>query len=118
MKVGDTLTLPGLDKQLKLKVVGIVHKPAIMAEHLPTVYVPLRTMQRFTDYRGLVTSIKVEFNRGTDPQAFAARWVPRLKELDPTLKLRLAGQQREKLAKNLVAIHLLSYMGGMVSMVA
>jgi hypothetical protein len=45
LKVGDRLGLAGQQKVL-LAVVGIVHKPEVLAQHLQTVYVPLKVLQR------------------------------------------------------------------------
>ena len=119
IKVGDELTLPGVgDERLKLKAVGIVHKPDVMAQFRPTLYLPLHTLQKFKKFGDQVTRITIELNTGASPQQFAADWEPRLRALDPNLKLRLAGQGREMLGENLQAIHLVSYMGGLVSMVA
>src|SRR5205814_3945894 len=53
-----------------------------------------------------------------DDAAFAQRWTKRLAELDPTLKIRTTGESRAMMAENLQGLHILSYMGGMVSMLA
>ena len=47
LKIGDTFALPGLNGTLKLRVVGIVHKPGILASITPSIYVPLQTLQQF-----------------------------------------------------------------------
>ena len=47
VKVGDTFVIPGATNPLRLEVVGIVHKPGILAAQMQTVYLPLKTLQRF-----------------------------------------------------------------------
>ena len=117
IKVGDDITLPGVgDERLKLKVVGIVHKPDVMAQFRPTVYVPLHTLQRFKKFGDQVTRISIELKPGTSAEQFAKDWEPKVHAIDPTLRLRLANQGREMLGQNLKPLHIASYMGGLVSM--
>lgn len=116
--IGGEITLQNEDKSLTLKVVGIVHKPEVMAEARPTVYAPLRTIQKFIDYGPRVTRVIVELQPGVSHDQFAAAWAPKVKAIDPAAKLKQAGFSREELGKNLIIIHLVSYMGGLVSMVA
>jgi putative ABC transport system permease protein len=121
LKVGDSFALPGTKgPPLVLKVVAIVHKPGILAAHVQTVYVPLRTLQRFAmpADKPQVTRIMIEFKKDTQSTAFEARWKPRLAALDPLIKLRLTRESRTELDKNLQGVHALSYIGGTVSMVA
>lgn len=116
--VGDEITLQNQQNSLTLKVVGIVHKPTVLAEARPTVYIPLRTLQQFIEYGPRVTRITVELQPGVSHQAFGQAWSQKLKELDPAAKLKLTGFSREDLSKNLLILHLVSYLGGLVSMVA
>src|SRR4029078_1134985 len=120
VKVGDDFMLPGIDKKRKLKVVGIVHKPGIIAAQMSSIYVPLRTLQNFTipDKPRQVTRVMIEFEPGVNDEAGAKKWPPRLREIDPTLKLRLASESRKELDKNLQGVHVLSYIGGTVSLLA
>ncbi len=115
---GDTLLMPGADKPAKLTVAAIVHKPAIMAEHHQTVYVPLHTLQRLTGFQGQVSRILIELKESKEAGAFAARWSKVLAAEAPTLKISTIGEAREKLGSQLQVVHLLSYMGTMVSMIA
>src|SRR5688572_23946661 len=46
-KVGDSFSLPGERGPLKLTITGIVHRPGILAAHQQTIYVPLKTVQRW-----------------------------------------------------------------------
>src|SRR4051812_31992043 len=116
--VGDVFLLPGDAQPLRLKVAGIVHKPAIIAQYMQTMYVPLETIQRFAGRPGAVSRIWVDLNRGVDPAAWARRWEPRAERLDANLKLRLARDTRQEMDRQLEGVHLLSYLGGTVSMLA
>lgn len=119
LHLGEDLELPGIGNQkLRLKIVGIVHKPDAMAHFRPTIYVPLHTIQKFKKFNNLVTRILVELKNRNDETAFTRDWRAKLLKIDPNLQIRSAGEGRQMLGQNLQAIHLLSYLGGMVSMVA
>jgi putative ABC transport system permease protein len=118
VKVGDTVYLPSADQKRAFKVVGICHKPAILAEKVSWIYLPLRTAQELTQHNGVVTRIMIQLKPGTDDAAFAVRWDPRLKPINPDLKLRLARDTRKEMDKNLEGVHFLSFLGGAVSMLA
>jgi ABC-type antimicrobial peptide transport system permease subunit len=47
VKVGEQFEMPGAKGNLKLTVVGVAHKPAILAASIQTVYLPLGTLQHF-----------------------------------------------------------------------
>ncbi len=116
--VGSTLLMPGIRQPLKLKIVGIVHKPQIMAEHHQTVYLPLHTLQHLTGFEGQVSRIVIELKRGVDSESFAARWRTRLGLEEPDLKIGTTGEARRQMNSQFEVVHLLSYMGTMISMVA
>ena len=116
--VGDEFLLPGTGEPLRMKVSGIVHKPAILAMYMQTIYVPLETVQRYAGKPGAVSRIWVDLKRGVDPASWAAKWEPRVAQADPNLKLRLARDTRQEMDRQLEGIHLLSYLGGTVSMLA
>jgi putative ABC transport system permease protein len=116
--VGDDFLVPGQGDPLRLKVAGIVHKPAIIAQYMQTIYVPLETIQRFAGKQGRVSRIWVDLKRGVDPATFAGRWQPRVEQADPNLKLRLSRDTRREMDRQLEGMHLLSYLGGTVSMLA
>ncbi|HEY8750219.1 MAG TPA: FtsX-like permease family protein [Tepidisphaeraceae bacterium] len=119
LKIGDEFTLPGLgDEKLKLKVVGVVHKPEVLAQFRPTLYVPIHTLQTFKKYGDNVTRISIELKDSKQSEQFGADWDQKLKTLAPSVKLRMSGQSRQMLAQNLQLVHLLSYMGGLISMAA
>jgi putative ABC transport system permease protein len=120
LHVGDEFTLPAVQGNVKLKVVGIVHKPAILASLVPTIYVPLHTLQKFTmpEQEPEVTRVLVDLNESADAQKFADRWRAKLADKDPFIKLRLTSENRSQLDQNLQGLHMLSYLGGMVSMTA
>src|SRR5688500_2704711 len=119
-KVGDEFSLPGERGPLKLKIVGIVHKPGIMAAHQQTIYVPLKTLQRWAmpNAPPQVTRAMVELKSNTSTDAFAARSRNKFEASDPLLRLQLMRENRDELDKNLQGVHVLSYMGGTVSMLA
>ena len=120
VKLGETFTLPGPDAKLPLKVVGVIHKPGIFAGYVQSVYVPLATLQKFAlpENRNQVSTVFIELKPKVDDRAFAARWTPRLAQRDPTLKLRIASESRKDMDRNLQGVHVLSYLGGTVSMLA
>jgi putative ABC transport system permease protein len=135
--VGDELTLPRTDSEekLKLKIVGIVHKPEVMAAAQQSMYVPLRTLQRFLGWdkpqdsdqgpvsaaaenAGQINRVTMEFNKDVDGHEFVKRMTPLLQKIDPNVKLRTTRDTRAELDKELSAVDLLSYLGGTVSMLA
>jgi putative ABC transport system permease protein len=120
LSVGGIITLPGISGDLKLKVTGIVRKPGIMAGIMHTMYVPLETLQKFVapDAAASVTRIQIDVKPGTDLQKFADDWSTKLKVIDPSLRIRLARESRKQLDDNLESVHLLSMLGGAVSMLA
>lgn len=111
-------TQPVARKGLRLKVVGIVHKPALLAAYMQSMYVPLETLQEFAGKEGQLSRISVDTRPGVDLDAFEARWEPKLAAIDPNLKIRTARETRREMDKNLQGIHALSYLGGTVSMLA
>ena len=116
--VGGEFIVPGDSGELRLKVVGIVHKPAMLAAHMQTIYVPIETIQKFAGREGRVSRIWVDLKRGVDAQAWAQRWEPKILAAEPNLKLRLARDTRREMDKQLEGVHLISYLGGTVSMLA
>lgn len=120
VKTGETFELPSVDGRLRLTVVGVVRKPGILAQAMQTIYVPLETLQKFVfpDNPMQVSRILIDLRQGTDEQAFAARWKQRLAAADPLLKFRLASENRREMDRNLRGLHVLSYLGGTVSMLA
>ena len=117
---GPTTTAiqPAEPEGIRLKVVGIVHKPAILAMYMATMYLPVETLQEFAGAQGKVSRILVDTKPEADLDAFEARWEPRLAAVDPNLKLRTARETRRQMDKNLQGVHALSYLGGTVSMLA
>jgi putative ABC transport system permease protein len=117
VKVGDTFLLPGPNGKRKLTVVGLCHKPAILADHASWIYLPLRTCQEVTNQQGKVSRILIQFKLGTDAQAFAQRWNEKLKAINPDLKLKLAGDVRKEMDRNLQGVNLLTYLGSTISII-
>ncbi|MGA2229440.1 MAG: FtsX-like permease family protein [Tepidisphaeraceae bacterium] len=137
--VGDTFALaetgpststgPAAPTRLRLKVVGIIHKPEILAAALKSIYVPISTLQNFEQLGGpdaQVNQIAIDLKGGADANAFADRWNQRLKDFDDPaqvaaghpLKLRMVSQDRAAMDLNLRGVRLLSYLGGAISMLA
>jgi ABC-type lipoprotein release transport system permease subunit len=71
--VGDEITLLHPDHPLKVRIVGIVHKPAILAMHMHTIYLPLETLQKFAGREYKVSRVFVDLQSETNEEAFAER---------------------------------------------
>jgi len=123
LKVGDTIGLAG-QRKVMLRIVGIVHKPEVMAAHMQSAYVPLRVLQRYQGWSDKdpdgpqVNRITIELNRDANPRAFEARWKTKLLTIDPAAKLRLTRDVKEEMDRNMFAVELMSYLGGAISMLA
>src|SRR2546423_128680 len=120
LAIGDPFELPGVHGKLKLRVAGIVHKPGIMAAVTPTIYVPLQTLQQFAmpDQEPQVTRVMIDLKDNADAKAFGHRWREKLAAEDPMIKLRLVSENESQLDQDLQGLHMLSYLGGMISMVS
>src|SRR6201999_1931577 len=107
--VGDTFFFPGPSEQLKLRVVGIVQKPVILAAHIQSIYLPLETLQKFAmpDKPAEVNRVMIDLKTNPNLDVFVQRWQPKLAAIDPTMKLRLARDNRKELDRNLQGIHIL-----------
>jgi len=118
--VSDKLQVPGLKGPLTLTVSAIVQKPGILAAQIQTIYLPLVTLQRYSmpDKPGRVGKILIDLKTGVDAHAFEARWKPKLTDIDPSLKLKLTSSYREEIDRNLHGLEVMSYLGGMVSMLS
>jgi putative ABC transport system permease protein len=118
--VGDEFALPSVNGPLKLKIVGIVHKPGILAAHMQTIYVPLKTMQKFAmpGQPPQATRILVELKSDTRGDAFHDRWQPMFDARGQNVVVKLTRESRREFDKNLQGVHALSYLGGAVSMLA
>jgi len=116
--VGDFILIPATPTPLKLKVTGVVHKPAIMATLQQTIYVPLRTLQKLRKNEGELTSVLIDLKANVDADAFAARWKPIMSKQSPPLKMSTARESRKDIDKYMDSMRFLSYMGGAVSMLA
>src|SRR5258705_6824003 len=99
VKVGDTFLLPGPNGKRKMTVVGLCHKPGILADRVSWIYIPLRTAQELTNQPGKVSRILIELKTGTDAAAFGARWEAKLNAFDPDLRMKLARDTRKELDK-------------------
>jgi len=120
VKVGQTIALPNVNGALTLKVVGIIHKPGFFAAHVQTVYLPIATLQRFIapDLPPYVSRVMINLAPGVNLEQFRTDWESKLAGIDQNLHLRLTRDNRKDLDRNLEGIHLLSMMGGVISMIA
>lgn len=121
-KVGEWMELPAPHGNLKLRIVGVVHKPKILAMLQPSVYVPVRTLQRWSADGGApvdrVSSVQIDLAPSAEPVPFAERWRARLADVDPLLKLTLTSEQRSELDRNLMGVRLASFLGGAIALLA
>jgi putative ABC transport system permease protein len=120
VSVGDTYTLVGPHETLKLKIVAIVQKPQVLAAHIQSLYLPLETLQQFENpgKPPVVNRVLIDLKSDVKQTDFVARWTPKLTAIDPGLTLRLGRDVRAVVDRNLFALHLLSYLGGSISMLA
>lgn len=117
LKPGDTFTLPGPSGGLKLTVVGVVHQPEIAGN---TVYLPLDTLRNFVVPQDpkVLSRVMVELKKGSDLAAFEKDWSARLREVSPTIRVKLARTNKEQLENNLMGLTMLSAVGVSVSLVS
>ena len=115
--IGDQIVVPGI-KKLTLRIIGIVHKPVFFAQHAATIYLPIETLQHFAgeDNPPMVSTISVNLRDKTNFDAFQQRWNARLRQIDPSLRLALAGKVPGELKKNLRGVQIASYLSGTISM--
>jgi putative ABC transport system permease protein len=66
----------------------------------------------------MVNRIQVDLKPQVNESDFVAKWTPKLKAIDPGLTLRLGRDVRAVVDRNLFSVHLLSYLGGSISMLA
>jgi putative ABC transport system permease protein len=118
--LGETIQIAGADGPLRLQVVGIVHKPGILASAIQTIYLPLNTLRRFVapDQRDALTRIWIDLQTDSDQQAFKERWTTRLAAIDPSLRLRLTRDARSDLERNILGLRIMSFLGGTIAMLA
>ncbi|HWE04463.1 MAG TPA: FtsX-like permease family protein [Tepidisphaeraceae bacterium] len=116
--VGDQITLPYADRKFAVRVVGIAHKPAVLAVHLRTIYLPLHTLQKLVGAEGRLSSVMIDFKSETDPTAFAARWRAKLEAMPQSPQIHLTSDIRSQMDSNLQGVQMLSYLGSAVSMLA
>lgn len=117
VKVGEQFTIPGAPGELRLTIAGIVHKPTLMALQQPTIYVPLKTLQRFIQKEAL-SRADIELKEGASSGAFVERWGPKLKAINAQLRLKTNDERRKDFDRQVQGMRLMSYLGGMVSMLA
>ncbi|MDB5291280.1 MAG: FtsX-like permease family protein, partial [Phycisphaerales bacterium] len=118
VQVGGTFSLPYAGRKKELTVVGIVHKPAVLAVHFPSMYVPLHTLQELVGNDNHVSEVQIDLKGEANAQAFAARWKPKLAAYKPPLQIHLSSDIRQQMDTDLQGIKILSYLGGGVSMLA
>jgi len=116
-RMGSTITIPAVGRELQLTVIGVIRKPTFLAQQNPTIYVPLRTLQQFLypDNPRQVNRILVTLKPGSSVERFAEQWQPRI---DPSLRMRLASDTRQQMSRNMQGLEALSYLGGSIAMLA
>ena len=117
INLGDEIQLPGINP-LKLKIIGIVHKPTFFAERQATMYVPLHTLQEFTNQADppRISMISINLWATADHAEFKQRWDQKLAATDADLRLHMRRDAAGALESKLRSVHLLSYFGGLISM--
>jgi putative ABC transport system permease protein len=118
VEVGGRIVLPSPNRTLTLTIVGIVHKPTVLATLDPSIYVPLQTLQEYADARERVTRVVVDLRHDTDDKAFVERWREELTAIDPALRITSARDSRNEMEQNFRGIELLSYLGSAISLLA
>jgi putative ABC transport system permease protein len=115
--VGETITLPGPDGPLKLKVIGIVHQPEIAGM---TAYVPLDTLRGWAlkGKPAAYTRALVEVRKGDDLKAFGDEWTAKLKAQDPAIRVKLARENKKQIETNLSALSMVSSLAVSIALVA
>ena len=83
-------------------------------------YVPLETLQRFLNpgETPSVNRVMVDLKPSVDLDEFSKRWTEKLAAVDKHLTIKLGRDVRKTLDANLQGVHLMSYLGGSVSMLA
>ncbi len=120
VKLGEQFAMPGPTGNLSLTVVGVVHKPAILASSVQTVYMPLATLQHLLSPQDpdQVTRVTIQLKPGVDPEEFASRWRPKLAAIDPLMQLKLTREDKKQLDQMLGGVRILSTLGSAVAMLA
>ncbi len=120
-EVGDFVEVAlGAGQVVRLEVVGVVHKPAIVASFMPTAYIPLSLLQDDTSRAegDRVGEIKISVTTGTDLDELRDDLVAMMARGGITGEVRLTREQREELDRNLQGMGMLSLLGGAVSLLA
>jgi putative ABC transport system permease protein len=132
VKVGDWFAIASESGKVRLHVVGIVHKPEIVAAAGKSIYLQLGTLQKAEQMDGSdpqLSQIAIDLKSNANADAFAARWDKRLDDINrheskdaghPMLPmtLRIVAQDRAMMDENMKAIHVLSYLGDAISLMA
>ncbi len=118
VKVGDSITLPAPAGKRLMKIVGICQKPAFFADRQQSIYVPIKTAQELTQHPGVVTDVMVRLRSASLDTVFEKRWAGRLASVNPKLKMKLARDTRKDMEQKLEAIHILSLLGGAISLLS
>ncbi len=117
-KLGDTVEFGGGEAPLKLKIVGVIHKPALLRMFFRSGYVSMDQLREFIapDRPGNVGKVRGEFNVNVDGAAFQSEWSARLREIDPHYRLTLVRDDRAGLDKGLITLRMASYLGSTIGL--
>lgn len=116
-KVGDKVTIDSKIPNL-LTLIGIVHKPDIIANFVRSGYVPLDTMRKITSNPDTVSVIRVTLQPGADFDVFLNDWTAKLPTFDPNLKISSTREMRKQINAQMANLQFVSFLGGAISMVA
>lgn len=120
LDVGDRIELPGPDGPRSLRIVGVVHKPEIIAAMVQSVYVPLQTARETLapEKPGMLTKIVAEYEVDVDGEAAVQQWRRQLDVGESGVTVSAVRDQRETIDQGLRGLSLASLLGGTVSLLA
>lgn len=119
-KVGDSVTFGGSEGAMKLEIVGVLRKPALLRMFFRSGYVHIDELRDFIapDRPGHVNKIRGEFKPDVDGPAFADEWAKKLRQIDPRYHFQLVRDTRTTLDRNLLALRTASYLGSTIGLAA
>ena len=118
---GGTVEIVGPHGNLKLPVVGIVHKPGLFAGFESTAYVPLAEAQQFlfgNDNPKRLSQIRLQFKPNIDAAGYLKEITDKLHDVDPQLRVRSTKESRKDMDRNFMTLRLFALLGGAVTLVA
>ncbi len=131
-KVGDTIRFNGAGGKsagtLDYTVVGIIHKPRILANLVQSAYMSIENLRELSGMTSMVLAkVQGEFETRVDSAQFVADWEKKLaggknadgvETISLPIDIKLTRDTREDLDRNLLAMRLMSMIGGAIAMLA